>query len=42
VRIVLSDFISLDGVVQAPGEAEEDPTAGSATAAGRCPSSMPM
>ena len=28
MQIILSDFISLDGVVQAPGGAEEDPDGG--------------
>ena len=28
MRIILSDFISLDGVVQAPGDSEEDTEGG--------------
>ena len=35
MQIILSDFMSLDGVVQAPGGREEDTAAGSSTAAGR-------
>jgi hypothetical protein len=36
MQIILSDFMSLDGVVQAPGGPDEGtPTAGSPTAAGR-------
>ena len=40
MRIVISDFISLDGVVQAPGGRRRTPTAASPTAAGRCPTSI--
>ena len=41
MRIILSDFISLDGVVQAPAAPRRTPTAASGTAAGRCRSSTP-
>ena len=41
MRIVVSEFMSLDGVVQAPGGPRRTPTAGSPTAAGRCRSSTP-
>ena len=41
MRVVVSEFISLDGVVQAPGGPDEDTAAGSATAAGRARSSTP-
>ena len=36
MHIILSDFMSLDGVVQAPGGRRRTPTAASRTAAGRC------
>ena len=39
MRIIISDFISLDGVVQAPGGAEEDTDGGFANGGGRCRSS---
>jgi hypothetical protein len=35
MRIVISEFISLDGVVQAPGGPDEDRDGGSAMVAGR-------
>jgi len=34
MRIVISEFMSLDGVVQAPGGAEEDTDGGFATTSG--------
>jgi hypothetical protein len=35
VRVVVSEFISLDDVVQAPGGPDEDTSGGFGTAAGR-------
>ena len=40
MQIILSDFMSLDGVVQAPGGREEDTGDGFAHGAGRCPTSI--
>ena len=36
MRVVVYDFMSLDGVVQSPAGARRTPTRGSPTAAGRC------
>jgi len=33
-KLIVLSFITLDGVMQAPGGPEEDPTGGSNTAAG--------
>ena len=41
MRVVVNEFMSLDGVVQAPGGPEEDTDGGFATAAGRCRTSTP-
>ena len=41
MRIVIVEFMSLDGVVQAPGGPTRTPTAASPTAAGRTRSSTP-
>jgi len=40
MRIVIMEFISLDGVVQAPGGPDEDTDGASPTAAGRTRSSI--
>ena len=40
MRIVISEFINLDGVVQAPGGPQEDTDGGSGTATGRHPSKL--
>ena len=36
-KLIVSEFISLDGVMQAPGGKDEDRTAASSTAVGPCP-----
>jgi hypothetical protein len=36
MQIILSDFMSLDGVVQTPGAREEDTDGGFTHGAGRC------
>ena len=41
MRVVASEFMSLDGVVQAPGGPRRTRAAGSATVAGRCSTSTP-
>ncbi len=40
MRIVIMEFMSLDGVVQAPGGPNETPTVASPTAAGHTHSSI--
>jgi hypothetical protein len=35
-KLIVSEFITLDGVMQAPGGKDEDRVAGSSTAAGPC------
>ena len=41
MRVAVSEFISLDGVVQAPGGPDKDTSGGFRTVAGRCSSSTP-
>ena len=41
MSILITEFISLDGVVQAPAGSDETATAASPTAAGRTRSSTP-
>ena len=39
-KLIVAEFITLDGVIQAPGGAEEDTEGGFVTAAGRIPTGM--